>query len=110
VNGQDGAADVVILEIKGLKLCLVQTPGEGFQGLTQVRGDVLAFMAEFVQDLELFLLGLEAVEDAQLFFELLFPLLEGLGFPGVLPGFGGSQLAVDGLNLGLELSEVKENL
>jgi hypothetical protein len=109
-RSQDGAAHVVVIEVQRLKLGLVHALVKGGQGLLHIRRHVLALATELVQDLQVGFLGLETVEDADLFCELLFLLLKSLGFFGVVPGVGRGQLLVQGFDLSPDLTQVKENL
>jgi hypothetical protein len=110
MDGQNGVPDVIVLEVQGLELGLVHAPAEVGQGLLHVQADVLPFAAELGQDLQLLFLGGQTVENGVLFFQLFLALLKGLEFFGVVPDVGRRQFLVQGFDLGLDLSQVKENL
>jgi hypothetical protein len=90
MDGQNGVARVVLLEEQGPKLGLLQGLLEpGHRGLA-LRVDVLAFVGELDEDLELFLLGEDLPEEQDVLFEQLLLLLEGLGGLLILPDVGRS--------------------
>jgi len=110
MDGQDGVARVVGVVEQGPELGLPKVGLEPADGRLDVGVDALAFGRELGQDLEILLLGQDALEEQEVFLEELLLLLEGLGCLLVLPNLGGGQALVDGGELGGFVIEVKENL
>jgi len=91
VDGQDGAAGVVLVAEQGLQLGVLEVLLEPPDGGLDVGIDALALGGELGQDLELLLLGQEAAEEPDVLLEELLPLLEGLGGLLVPPDLGRGQ-------------------
>jgi hypothetical protein len=110
MDGQDGVARVVLVIEQGPELGLLEVALEPDDGRVDVGLDALALGGELGQDLDLLLVAEDALEEQDLLLEELLLLLEGLGRFLVLPDLGRGQLGVQGLELGLLVIEVKENL
>jgi hypothetical protein len=91
VDGQDGAAGIVLVVEEGPQLrvleVLLEPPDRGLE----VRIDALALGGELGQDLELLFLGQDPSEELDILLEELLLLLEGLGGLLVLPDLGRGQ-------------------
>ncbi len=110
MDGQDGVAGVVCIEKKGPELRFVQLLLENGEGRGDVGIDVLPFLGEIQENLDLFLLGVDLVEELEFAFKPFFVLLEGLERLLVLPSLGIGEPAVQGIEIGFFAIEVKENL
>jgi len=91
VDRQDRVARVVGLIVKGLELRFVQGFAECRQAKVEFLVDVFAFLGQFEQDVEIFLLLIEARQELNFAIQTLFALLQGLGFFLVLPNFGSAE-------------------
>jgi hypothetical protein len=110
MDGQDGVARVVLVIEQGPELGLLEVVLEPDDGRVDVGLDALTLGRELGQNLELFLVAEDALEEQELLLQELLLLLEGLGRLLVLPDLGRGQLDVQGLEFGLLVIEVKENL
>jgi hypothetical protein len=110
MDGQDGVADVVGLEVEGPELGLGQLLFESGQRRGDVRRHVLPLAGELQKDLEILLLPPDPFVVLNVAAEPLLGLLEGLGAFLVLPDLRGSELGVQGIEFGSLAVEVKENL
>jgi hypothetical protein len=110
MNGQDGIARVVGVVEQGPQLGLLEVGLEPADRRFDVGVDAFALGGELGQDLEVFLLAQDALEELEVLLEELLLLLEGLGRLLVLPDLRGGQAGVYRLELGGLVFEVKENL
>lgn len=100
MDGQDGVARVVGLVEQGPEFGLPEVGLEPADGRLDVGVDALALGRELGQDLEILLLGQDALEELEVLLEELLLLLEGLGRLLVLPDLGGGQAVIDRGQLG----------
>jgi hypothetical protein len=91
VDGQDGAAGIVLVVEQGPQLGVLEVLLEPPDRRLDVGVDALALGGELGQDLELLLLGQDAAEELEVLFEELLLLLEDLGGFLVLPRLGRGQ-------------------
>jgi hypothetical protein len=110
MDGQDGVARVVRVEEQGPQLGLLEVLLEPADGRFDIALDAFTLGGELRQDLDLLLLGENALEEQEVLFEELFLLLEALGGLLVLPNLGRGQAGVYGLEARGLGTEVKENL
>jgi len=110
MDGQDGVARVVLVIEQGPELGLLEVVLEPDDGRVDVGLDALTLGSELGQNLELFLVAEDALEEQELLLQELLLLLQGLGRLLVLPDLWRGQLDVQGLEFGLLVIEVKENL
>jgi hypothetical protein len=110
MDGQDGVARIVRVEEQRSELGLLEVLLEPGDRGVDVGPDVLPLGGELGEDLELLLLGEDALEELGVLFEELLLLLEGLGRLLVLPDLGGGQAGVYCRELGGLVIQVKENL
>jgi hypothetical protein len=110
MDGQDGVARIVRIEEERPELGLLEVLLEPGDRGVDVGPDVLPLGGELGEDLELLLLGEDALEELGVLFEELLLLLEGLGRLLVLPDLGGGQAGVYRRELGGLVIQVKENL
>jgi hypothetical protein len=110
MDGQDGVARIVRIEEERPELGLLEVFLEPGDRGVDVGPDVLPLGGELGEDLELLLLGEDALEELGVLFEELLLLLEGLGRLLVLPDLGGGQAGVYRRELGGLVIQVKENL
>jgi hypothetical protein len=110
MDGQDGVARIVRVEEQRSELGLLEVLLEPGDRGVDVGPDVLPLGGELGEDLELLLLGEDALEELGVLFEELLLLLEGLGRLLVLPDLGGGQAGVYRRELGGLVIQVKENL
>jgi hypothetical protein len=110
MDGQDGVADVVGLEIKGPKLGVGQLLSEPGQGCGDVGRYVLPLAGELQKDLEILLLPPDSFVVLDVAAEPLLALLEGLGPFLIPPDLRGRELGVQRIEFGSLAIEVKENL
>jgi hypothetical protein len=101
VDGQDGVADVIVLEVQGLHLSLNQPPLQVGQGLGQVGSHLLALGGQLHQDVQLLAFLVKEGEELELLVQLFLALLQGLGGFGIFPDEGRGQLALDGFTFSL---------
>jgi hypothetical protein len=90
VDGQDGVAGVVLVEEEGPELGLLKVLLETDDAGVDVGLDALSFGGELGEDLELFLLAEDPLEELEVLLEQLLLLLKGLGGFLVLPDLGRS--------------------
>ena len=87
MDGEQGAAAVVLLEEQTLQLGLFKALGQRGQGTVELCADVLSFCRQLGQDLDFFLLILQPGEGGDIAFEFFSFLLKELRLLLVLPGF-----------------------
>jgi hypothetical protein len=88
MDGQDGVAGIVGVIEQGPELGLLEVLLETEDGRVDVRLDALTLGGELGQDLELFLLAEDPLEELEVLLEKLLLLLEGLRGFLVLPDLG----------------------
>jgi hypothetical protein len=110
MDGQDGVAGIVRVIEQGPELGLLEVLLEPAGSGGDVGFDVLALGGELGEDLELFLLAEDLLEELEVLFEELLLLLKGLRGLLVLPDRGRAEPGVYRLPLGGLAIEVKENL
>jgi hypothetical protein len=88
VDRHDGIPGVVLIGEKRPELGLLKVLLEPGDGGLEVGFDALAFGRELDQDLELLLLAEDELEEADVLFEDLLFLLQGLGGLLVFPNLG----------------------
>jgi len=110
MDGQDGVTGVVRIEKKGPELRFGQLFLKNGESSSEVGIDVLPLLDEVQENLDLFLLGVDLVEELEVAFKPFLVLLEGLEGLLVLPSFGIGKPAVQGFEIYPFAIEVKENL
>jgi len=110
MDGQDGVTGVVRIEKEDPELGFGQLLLKNGEGRGDVGIDVLPLLGEFQEDLDLFSLRTELVEELEVAFKPLLVLLDGLEGLLVLPGLGVGEPDVQGIEIGFLAIEVKENL
>ncbi|HAR36009.1 MAG TPA: hypothetical protein DCR87_03730 [Acidobacteria bacterium] len=88
MDGQNGIPGVILVEKQCSQLGFLEFLVKGPDGPAQIVQNLLAFLGQFQQDFNLFLVIFQLLVELQVFFQLLFSLLQGLKFFLVAPGFG----------------------
>jgi hypothetical protein len=108
VDRQDRVPRIVLFEKQGAEFPIRKVLLKALQGLAEFGFDRLAFAGEFGQDLDLFLLLPESIEELDVPFQSFFPLLKGLEGLLVLPDVRRGEPLDDGLPVLFFAVEVKE--